>query len=457
MNIRLRFSLLFSLLVSVILLCTVSVIYFLYANTRKDDFNKRLWAQSLQAYQEFTKNAYPNQQQLKESRQFYFPGNLINCEVAIYSKNNSLVYKIPDTAVSKPNFELLSTIRSAGHYYFSQDQKEVAGFFFNVPGNAYVVVTSATDLYGKRRMRNLRVIMTLVTIGGIILSGFFAFFYVKQITKPLNRLGLQMQRISENNLKERVPLVRGVNSSSELSKIAHQFNEMLDRLEKAFELQKSFVHHASHELRTPLASMLSQTESALRKELSPIQARDVLYSLKEDQQELIELTNSLLLLSQYERVKYSNEWPLVRLDEILYETIDMIKRMLPQVNITLEFLQVPDNELNLSARGNDALLRSAFRNLIKNAFQYSEDKVVAIIIDPQVNCTFIHFENNGSTLTNEDEKRLFIPFFRGENAQQKKGFGLGLSIVKRIIVLHKGIISYSSLNGVNRFTICFEK
>ena len=129
--------------------------------------------------------------------------------------------------------------------------------------------------------------------------------------------------------------------------------------------------------------------------------------------------------------------------------------MLPQVNITLEFLRVPDNELNLSTWGNDALLRSAFTNLIKNAFQYSEDKVVAISIDPQNNCTYIHFENNGSTVTSSDEERLFIPFFRGENAQQKKGFGLGLSIVKRIIVLHKGAISYSSLNGMNRFTVRF--
>ena len=457
MNIRLRFSLLFSLLVSVILLCTVSVIYFLYANNRKDDFNKRLWAQSLQAYQDYTKLAYPNQQKVIESKQFYFPGNLINGEVVIYNKNNSLVYRTPDTASIWPNAKLLSTIRTMGAYYFSHKQKEVACFYFNVPGNEYVVISSATDVYGKRRVNNLSVIMTLVTMGGIILSGFFAFFYVKQITKPLNKLGLQMQRISENNLKERVPLIKGINTSSDLSKIAQQFNEMLDRLENAFELQKSFVHHASHELRTPLASMLSQTESALRKELNPIQAKNVLASLKEDQQEMIELTNSLLLLSQYEQVKYSNDWPLLRLDEILYETIDNIKCMLPQVNITLEFLRVPDNELNLSTWGNDALLRSAFTNLIKNAFQYSEDKVVAISIDPQNNCTYIHFENNGSTVTSSDEERLFIPFFRGENAQQKKGFGLGLSIVKRIIVLHKGAISYSSLNGMNRFTVRFEK
>jgi signal transduction histidine kinase len=63
-------------------------------------------------------------------------------------------------------------------------------------------------------------------------------------------------------------LEKGNVKSNEIVQIATNFNNMLDRLEKAFQLQKNFVHHASHELRTPLATMLSQTESALRKDLT---------------------------------------------------------------------------------------------------------------------------------------------------------------------------------------------
>ncbi len=80
---------------------------------------------------------------------------------------------------------------------------------------------------------------------------------------------------------------------------------------RAFEIQRSFVHHASHELRTPLATMLAQTELALRKNLTVEEARKMLESLKEDQQEMVELTNSLLLLSQYEKTNTSPEWPVI--------------------------------------------------------------------------------------------------------------------------------------------------
>ena len=135
-----------------------------------------------------------------------------------------------------------------------------------------------------------------------------------------------MQKISENNL-QRVKVKSGrVNYEQRL--VANQFNAMLERLERAFELQRSFVHHASHELRTPLATMLAKTELALRKELTIEDAKKVLASLRDDQREMIELTNSLLLLSQYERTTLSPEWPVVRLDEVLYDTMSMIKRML---------------------------------------------------------------------------------------------------------------------------------
>ena len=130
-----------------------------------------------------------------------------------------------------------------------------------------------------------------------------------------------MRKIGENNLSQRVRITRGSVRNNEIVQIASNFNEMLDRLEKAFQMQRNFVHHASHDLRTPLATMLSQTESALRKDLSPAEAKRVLESLKEDQLGMIELSNALLLLAQYENLNFSPDWPMVRLDEIIHDTM----------------------------------------------------------------------------------------------------------------------------------------
>jgi signal transduction histidine kinase len=132
--------------------------------------------------------------------------------------------------------------------------------------------------------------------------------------------------------------------------------------------------------------------------------------------------------------------------------------MFHNISVSVEFLQMPENETSLSISGNYTLLRSAFRNLLKNAFQYSEDKTVYITIQATNQSINIFFENKGKTLSATDKDRLFIPFFRGENAIRKRGFGLGLSIVKRIVQLHQGTISYDTVGEkTNRFTVSFSK
>lgn len=301
------------------------------------------------------------------------------------------------------------------------------------------------------------VLPELLLLLGILALCIWAFcsYFVRTVVQPLNSFNDQMEGITETNLSARIPLNA---TQNELNRTAKSFNEMLNRLQQAFEFQKSFVHHASHELRTPLASMLAQTEAALKRNLTADEFKLVLQSLREDQQEMIDLTNSLLLLSQYEKITSNDGWPLVRIDEILYDIITVMKRTFTNINISVEFLYLPDNDVYLSVRGNDALLKSAFRNLIKNAYQYSEDRTVQITIEANESSISIHFENQGKQISDDDQVRLFIPFFRGQNAQRKKGFGLGLSIVKRIIVLHQGSIEYTPISTErNKFSIRFFK
>ena len=455
MNLRLRFVLLHTLLVSIILVTAFFLTYLIYSNTRENDFDKRLWVQAIASYKNFDSTYTPGQ---TEADLLANPSivALASPLVVIISNEGKVVYK--KTTGSKVSWDLalLAEIKKSQHYMFRDGYDVGLGVYMPLTG--HYVIAWANDKYGLAHMEKLRLIMFFAGLGTIIITALFSFFYVMRTTEPLVKLSLQMRKISENNLKERFYIGKGNIKKNEIMQISANFNGMLERLEKAFEMQKSFTHHASHELRTPLASMLAQTELALRKNLTLEEAKDVLVSLKEDQQELIELTNSLLLLSQYEKISYSSDWPMVRVDELLYDTISMVKRMFPNINISLEFLQMPENELSLSINGNYTLLRSAFRNLIKNAFQYSEDKAVAITIKANASSIEVCFDNKGKTLSLNDKDRLFIPFFRGENAIRKRGFGLGLSIVKRIIQLHHGSIDYEVVQEkTNRFTVSFLK
>ncbi|HWB27314.1 MAG TPA: HAMP domain-containing sensor histidine kinase [Chitinophagaceae bacterium] len=455
MNLRLKFVVLHTLLVSVILVIAMTIVYIIYSNTRNDDLGKRLWVQAISRYKAFDDDYAISAEEndvLNNS-----PQSTVNeLHITVLDKTGKILYEEPKFPLFSLSPSTLADIYIQGHYFYRQDTFACFGFY--VKNTDRYVIASSNDKYGLSRMAKLRFIMLLVGVGAVAAVSTFSFLYVMKTTKPLVELSLQMRKISEDNLRDRFKVGKGNIRRNEIMQISANFNSMLDRLEKAFDMQKSFTHHASHELRTPLASMLAQTEIALRKNLSLEEAKDVLTSLKEDQQELIELTNSLLLLSQYEKITYSSDWPMVRVDELLYDTISAVKRMFTGISVSLEFLQMPENEINLSISGNYTLLRSAFRNLIKNAFQYSEDKNVSIAIKADDKTIEVYFDNKGKTLNIKDKDRLFIPFFRGENAIRKRGFGLGLSIVKRIVQLHQGIISYEAVDDkINRFIVRFKK
>ncbi|BAV04578.1 Signal transduction histidine kinase [Filimonas lacunae] len=454
MNLKVKFALLFSLLVSIILISSVLVIYFLYSDTRREDFNKRLWAEALQNYRVFFHVDTLDKQLLREIDR-NSPANLVELQTVILDVSYKQVYVYPDTLQFKADKNLLDKIRwNKDGYFYSKGKREFIGMYVEEHGHDSYIITSAVDRYGLRKMDRLRLIIGFVIFGGILLTALCAFIFVKQVIKPLDKMKAQMHRITANNLRERVQVGKGYD---ELAQIAESFNAMLERLEKGFELQKSFVHHASHELRTPLANMLAQTEAALNRELNAAQAKEVLMSLKEDQHALIELANSLLLLSQYERINYSASWQAVRLDEILYDTISMAHQVFPDINVTVNFATIPENEDDLAVKCNEALLRSAVRNLIKNAYLYSTNKSMDVLIEVKEQEVCLHVDNDGEVLTLSEQERLFIPFFRGGNAIRAKGFGLGLLIVRRIVNLHRGAIIYSIHEGRNRFTLSFPK
>ena len=452
MNLRLRFALLFSLFVFIILTISVTSIFLLYERFRQDEFYSRIEEQAITSSRVFLNEGLINN---TDSQYFHrrMALNLAEEKMAIYDSAFNLLYVTPDTfkpAYSKP---ILTTASATKSNYFNDDKRETVVLNSTFNGTSIYIVASAFDKFGRRKMLNLRIVLFFTLVGGLVLSGLFAFFYVRQIVKPLGELTNQMQHISESNLDARVKVGK---NNNELSRIARNFNDMLDRLENAFEMRKSFVQHASHELRTPLSNMMAQTEAALSKELSTEESHRVLRSLREDQQHLIELTNSLLILSKYEKLPSLSDLSNIRVDEVLYAAIDELKSLYPNTLINVDFINVPDDDGLLTVMGNDVLLQSALQNLVKNACHYSEDGKVNISIDATQTGMKINFENAGKQLSEEEKEKLFIPFFRGENSLHKKGYGLGLSIVQRIIHLHKGTVLYSSTqNNLNRFSVYF--
>ena len=452
MNLKLRFALFFTFFVAVILVISSSSIYFLYYNYRSGDYYKRLQSEARQTVDEFIANRAFR----KGSGQMPHPFRkdmFSNENLLILDSAYNVLFKDPDSYNYTSDEVLMKNIFAAPgfEYKYQIGERDCIGLY--IEKQKLYVLISAVDQNGLRKLSTLQTILAAVFLGGILLTSIMSFFFVQHAFKPLAKLSLLMKSTTEMSLSERLDEPNGRN---ELNSIVQNFNGMLERLNEAFESQKSFVHHASHELRTPLATMLAQTEAALRKDLSIEEYRQVLQSLKEDQEGLVDLSNSLLLLSQYERIQSANKWPPIRIDEVLYDTMSNARKMLSPIEIELQFAQVPDDEKDLMVKGNEALLKVAFTNLIKNAWQYSADKKVMITIETSGQHVIVHFDNNGDHLSESEIDKLKVPFFRGSNAVNVKGFGLGLSIVQRIMLLHHGSFGYTiAASGINRFTAQF--
>ena len=452
MTLKLRIAFLFSLFVFIILMISSVTIFILNENFRKDEFFKRVENKAKEVAQLVLKRQL-SADDINREINLITSSSLPEQQICIFDPSFSVIYNSPNFPLPNIPVKNFESARKNKEYQYTTNKREAVLLYTIGQGKPYYILASAADIYGRRKIDNLKFILAFSVLGGLLLSGLLAFLYVKQIMKPLENLQQQMQKINERNLTERV---RTGKSQDEVAQIAKNFNAMLDRLEHAFEMRKNFVQHASHELRTPMANMLLQTEAALSKPLAPESYQKILHSLKEDQQDMINLMNALLILSQYEKITYLKDWSQIRIDEVLYEAVDFVKQLWPRSVITIDFAAVPEKDEFLKINGNESLIKSAIQNLFKNACQYSEDYKVKVTIDANETGITLLFDNIGKQLSSHEQERLFIPFFRGENSINKKGFGLGLSIVQRIITLHKGSINYKSIeNNINRFTVFF--
>ena len=452
MNLKLRFALLFTSFVAGILLITCTSIYFLYASYREEDYYNRVELEGEDLYKIYQslsmKNPIVKQNDVLEVHRIA----LINERLFVLDSNLSLTFSLGvASAVNIPQIDY-AKVRKKGKLKLTDAAQNQIVAIYKPEQNAYLI-TEAFDRVGLKKVYTMSIILLGVFAGSLLLTAVISFLFVKQAIKPIVELSDQMQRTNVFNLSERITVKP---ARDEINAIAKNFNAMLERIRTGFEFRKSFVQQSSHELRTPLAVMLSQTEAALNSVNDVEGYRKALLSLKEDQQHLIELTNALLQISQNEQLEFVDNWPSLRVDELLYDTVAYFNKSFPDGKIDISYDHLPDDDRELMVKGNESLLRSAFINLIKNAYLYSVDKAVQIIIYTGNEQLSIVFQNKGKQLKPDEVVKMFLPFFRGANAESKKGFGLGLAIIERIIQIHKGKLSYTAEGeNLNQFSVEF--
>lgn len=440
LNIRSRLIVQFAYLVALILLLFSFFIYYFSSSYRESEFYSRLEKKALTTAKLLIEVKEVDYKLMK-----IIDRNALNAldeeQVMIYDDQNRQIYNSLDKdSIRVPN-ALLDKIRLAKTLRYHDNKNEVVGLIFSLKTSQYVVIASAYDTYGRIKLKNLAWIIFAGFLISICSTLFFGRIYSSRAVKPMSDVVKQVDKITFSNLGMRVDEGNG---TDEIAQLAITFNNMLDRLQSAFEMQKSFVSNASHELRTPLTSITGQIEVSFMKERSQDEYKALLKSVLEDIKNLNELSNGLLNMAKASSDISAIALHPLRIDDILWETRDELIGRKNEYRISINFSETIDDEKELTILANDHLLKIAIVNLMDNACKFSPNKSVEISLSTTDGKVIAEFADKGIGIDEVDLKKIFEPFFRSENASTIKGNGLGLPLTKRIIQIFGGTISIES-------------
>jgi signal transduction histidine kinase len=452
MNIKKSLALQFSLLVAGILLIFSLLVYNNSKNFRHNEFYERLKEKGFTITELILEESDEIDTALLASIERNNLNFLKDQRIFVYNNKQLLVYR-NSFEYNEPKHKLLEEIVKKNEISFSDGEAEFAGFTFNHPTGKYYVIIGAVDESGVKKIEFLKNLLLQIFIISLFVTGFLGWFFAKRSLNPMLEVVNEVGQITGKNLHKRVQIG---NAKDEIDHLAVTFNEMLNRIEDSFMMQKNFVSNASHEFRTPLTSMKGMIEVMLMKNRSEEDYIKTLTSINEDINNLIELLQGLSELAQVNNdfIEASFE-PLEILDLLLDSRAELIKTK-PNFSINVDVKNFGTEENQSIILGNTALLKSALKNIMDNACKFSPNQKVniTVLLNKEV---IVQFMDDGIGISTDEIKHIFEPFYRGNDTRNINGHGIGLSLVKRIVELHNGSISVSSHQGVGTtFTLTFN-
>jgi PAS domain S-box-containing protein len=262
---------------------------------------------------------------------------------------------------------------------------------------------------------------------------------LEKVTNDVRKLNTELEaKVEERTIILKEALQRLEQSQAELS-------EALDKERQLNEIKSRFVSMASHEFRTPLSSVLSSA-SLISKytttEQQPNRDKHV-NRIKESVKHLNDLLEDFLSLGKLNEGKIGAQMGEFHLSETIHDTIDEVRGLVGK-----------GQEIHYEHRGEDCvysdkkLLKNILINLVSNALKFSEEEAtVDVVSDVKDGQAIISVKDKGIGISKEDQEHLFSSFFRGKNALNIQGTGLGLHIVKRYTELIGGTINLQSALG----------
>ena len=439
MTLRNRLTGLFTAIVSGLMLVFGVVIYLVAERHRQTEYRERLRAEALTSAELLFGRDTTGRQLYKLLDKNHMTV-LNEEEIIIYDYRNRIVYESGTDYLTVPKSRL-DQVRLGSDVYWRVGSREIVGAPYGNPPNRFVVLASAVDKYGFSKQRNLGIGLASGWCLAVLIVFGAGRIYAGRALRPIRRIVAQVDTITATRLDQR--LAEGPDND-ELTQLAGRFNRMLDRLEDAFQLQRTFVSHASHELRTPLTAITGQLEVALLAGDDLSDLRATVQSVLDDVRDLNRLTNGLLSLANVSIDESAVVPTPVALDELIWRVRADLLRLRPNYTVTVAFGNLPAHQTDLLVTGNESLLYTALFNLMENGGKFDPGHRVEVRLALEPDALVVVFHNEGAPIADEELPEIFKPFRRGTNNRAVPGHGIGLSLTQRIVQLHRGWLTVTS-------------
>jgi signal transduction histidine kinase len=292
-------------------------------------------------------------------------------------------------------------------------------------------------------------IVTILLILAILLIA-LSIWYTVVLTRPLRKVTDSINEIAQGDMDVKLD----IHGFSEVTSISDSFNQMIDVIQSSETQRQEFVSNVSHELKTPLASMKVLSDSLLSQKGMPEEIyREFLEDITNEIERMTKIINDLLSIVKMEKNSSQIQITNVSINEIL-ETL--LKRLQP-IAAERQIELIYESFRPVMADVDEVKLSSAFNNLIENAIKYNYDAGwVRVTLNADHKFFYLTVADSGVGIPEDAQDKVFDRFYRVDKARSREtgGTGLGLSLTRSAILLHRGSIKlHSKLKEGTTFTV----
>ncbi|MGY6561816.1 MAG: sensor histidine kinase [Luteibaculaceae bacterium] len=450
MNLKRRLSLISTIVFGVVFTLTSSVVYLIFKkSTERVIFNELENNLLITAYFFLEEDELPQAEHGEIRRQFR--ENTQGLEIRIYDEENSIKYgttlkdgEITNAVLEKIRLEKIYNFTSNNHFYS-------ALFYPDNQGDFVVILRESKEDYNAQSKR-LLLILGIVLLVGLFLIYFTSILVSNYAFKPVSAV---INDIKNVDLTAEFKPITISKTDKDLTNLVDTFNQLLQKVSETLVVQKNFINYVSHEFKTPLTAISGNLEVLSQKERSPQEYQAIATKVLKNVYDIERILDTLLVVSGIKQAE--QKVSKTRVDELIWSVLERLKKNgleTQRISISLE----TDNYSILETNVDKNQLFIAVYNLVENALKYGREKAIQVLLTTQGEQLKLQIIDFGTGISPEELALITQPFYRGKNAENFTGTGLGLSLTQ-IICKQNNISLFvnSTLDLGTTFTLLFKQ